>query len=176
MRRYISSLLITLLAVGLISCKDRALSAPQTSPIPAVKQPKVPESPAPEAVNGEEPQKAEYQVIGVRDPFQPFAGINPAESMAGGYPGKGPDPLQKLALSQVYLVGVIIGKQNKALLQDTSGMGYIVSEGMLIGENNGVITKITKDAVTVKQHFKDYMGRVTTREVVLALRKEEGVK
>jgi len=73
-------------------------------------------------------------------------------------------------------VGVILGKQSKALIQDTSGMGYIVGEGMLIGENNGVVTKITKDSVTVKQHFKDYMGRVTTREVVLALRKEEGGK
>lgn len=128
------------------------------------------------AQEGEEQKKPAYQVVGIRDPFLPFAGINPIESGAGGELGKGIDPLQRLSISQIYLVGVIVGKQNRALLQDTSGMGYIVTEGTLVGENNGIVTKIAKDSVTVKQHFKDYMGRVSTREVVLALRKEEGVK
>ena len=88
----------------------------------------------------------------------------------------GPDTLQRLSISQVYLVGVILTKQNRALIQDSSGMGYIITEGTLIGENSGIVTKIAKDGITIKQHFKDYMGRVTTREVVLALKKEEGVK
>jgi len=134
------------------------------------------EKPVPVLEQVEEQKPPEYQVVGVRDPFQPFAGLKPAESMISGEIGKGVDPLQQLSLAQLYLVGVIMGKQNKALLQDTTGLGYIVHEGTLIGENNGVVTKITKDSVTVKQHFKDYMGRVSTREVVLALRKEEGVK
>ena len=122
----------------------------------------------------EEENKSEYQVIGIRDPFQAFEGINPG----GRGPGstKGPDALQQLSLSQVYLVGVILSKENRALIQDSSGMGYIITEGTLIGENNGIVTKIEKEGVTIKQHFKDYMGRVTTREVVLSLRKEEGEK
>ncbi len=118
----------------------------------------------------QEEKKIEYQVIGVRDPFQPFAGINPGEA------GTGPDALQRLSISQVYLVGVIQSKKNRALIQDSSGMGFIITEGTLIGENNGIVTQVSKDGVTIKQHFKDYMGRVTTREVVLALKKEEGVK
>jgi type IV pilus assembly protein PilP len=122
----------------------------------------------------EEEKKSEYQIIGIRDPFQPFAGINPGELGQGG--DKGPDALQRLSISQIYLVGVILSKQNRALIQDSSGMGYIITEGILIGENNGIVTKVAKDGVTIKQHFKDYMGRVTTREVVLALKKEEGVK
>jgi type IV pilus assembly protein PilP len=123
----------------------------------------------------EEEKKPEYQVIGVRDPFQPFAGITPTGAGQGGS-SMGPDTLQRLSMSQIYLVGVIMSKQNRALVQDTTGAGYIITEGTLIGENNGIVTKITKDSLTIKQHFKDYMGRVTTREVVLALRKEEGVK
>ena len=122
----------------------------------------------------EEEKKPEYQVIGVRDPFQPFAGINPGEIGQGG--DKGPDALQRISISQVYVVGVILSKQNRALIQDSSGMGYIITEGTLIGENNGIVTRVAKDGVTIKQHFKDYMGRITTREVVLALKKEEGVK
>jgi Tfp pilus assembly protein PilP len=122
----------------------------------------------------EEEKKPEYQVIGVRDPFQTFAGINPGETAQGG--DSGPNALQRVSISQVYVVGVILSKQNRALVQDSSGMGYIITEGMLIGENNGIVTKVAKDGVTIKQHFKDYMGRVTTREIVLALKKEEGVK
>jgi type IV pilus assembly protein PilP len=121
----------------------------------------------------EEVKKPEYQVTGVRDPFQPFEGIKPSGTT--GDLSK-IDPLQQLSLSQVYLVGVISGSRNKALIQDSSGLGYIIAEGMLIGENNGIVTRITKEGVTIKQHFKDYMGRVNTREVVLSLKKEEGVK
>ncbi len=121
----------------------------------------------------EEVKKPEYVVTGVRDPFQPYEGINP--SGAAGDLSK-IDPLQQLSLSQIYLVGVITGTKNKALIQDSSGLGYIIGEGMLIGENNGIITRITKEGITIKQHFKDYMGRVNTREVVLSLKKEEGVK
>jgi Tfp pilus assembly protein PilP len=54
-------------------------------------------------------------------------------------------------------------------------MGYIIKVGTLIGENSGIVTKIEQDSVIVKQHFKDYMGRVNTREVILSLRKQEGV-
>jgi Tfp pilus assembly protein PilP len=122
----------------------------------------------------EEEKKLEYQVIGVRDPFQPFAGINPGEKGQGG--DKGPDALQRISISEVYVVGVILSKQNRALIQDSSGMGYIITEGTLLGENNGIVTKVAKEGITIKQHFKDYMGRITTREVVLALKKEEGVK
>jgi Tfp pilus assembly protein PilP len=122
----------------------------------------------------EEEKKLEYQVIGVRDPFQPFAGINPGEKGQGG--DKGPDALQRISISEVYVVGVILSKQNRALIQDSSGMGYIITEGTLIGDNNGIVTRVSKDGVAIKQHFKDYMGRITTREVVLALKKEEGVK
>jgi len=174
MKRLVISLFAASLIAGLVSCTG-GTQAPQKPVHETRKVQTAPKAPT-VAVQEEEQKKPEYQVTGVRDPFQPFAGINPAQSMVAGDPGKGVDPLQNLSLSQLYLVGVILGKQSKALIQDTSGMGYIVGEGMLIGENNGVVTKITKDSVTVKQHFKDYMGRVTTREVVLALRKEEGGK
>lgn len=177
MNRFIHSLLVISLTLFICSCspgKQPETPAPQAQAPAAVKSP---EAVKPELAQEEEEQKQPtYQVVGVRDPFQPFSGINPLEAGMGGEPGKGFDPLQRLSLAQIYLVGVIIGKQSKALVQDTSGMGYIVTEGTLVGENNGIVTRIAKDSVTVKQHFKDYMGRVTTREIVLALRKEEGVK
>jgi type IV pilus assembly protein PilP len=171
MKKLINSLLIAGLIGMLFACSGGHQSSEAKKPgIQSVQ--KKTEKAQPIVIQ-EEAKKPEYQVTGVRDPFQPFEGINPS----------GPtgdlskiDPLQQLSLSQVYIVGVITGSKNKALIQDSSGLGYIVAEGMLIGENNGIITKITKEGVTIKQHFKDYMGRVNTREVVLSLKKEEGVK
>jgi len=173
MNRILPSLLVIGLSLVLTSCDpDRQpASTAATAQQPVVS--KKAEVVKPVLAQEEEQKKPAYQVIGIRDPFQPFSGINPLDSAMGGLSG---DPLQRLSVAQVYLVGVILGKQNRALIQDTSGMGYIVTEGTLVGENNGIVTKVTKDSVTVKQHFKDYMGRVSTREVVLALRKEEGVK
>jgi type IV pilus assembly protein PilP len=176
MNRILYSLLILGLLMIPVSCTG---DKQPTSPAAKAQRPaaaKKTEMVKPVLAQEEEQSKPAYQVIGLRDPFQPFSGINPHESGPAGELGKGVDPLQRLSISQVYLVGVILGKQRRALIQDSSGMGYIITEGTLVGENNGIITKIEKDAVTVKQHFKDYMGRVSTREVVLALRKEEGVK
>jgi type IV pilus assembly protein PilP len=168
------SLLILGISGLLLSCTggQQQSAAPKSVPVPSVH--KKAEKVQPTVVQ-EEVKKPEYQVVGIRDPFQPFSGNTPGESGSSGDLSK-IDPLQRLSLSQVYLVGIITGKKNKALIQESSGMGYIISEGALIGENNGIVTQIAKDTVTIKQHFKDYMGRVNTREVVLSLKKEEGVK
>jgi Tfp pilus assembly protein PilP len=117
-------------------------------------------------------QKKEYIVQGVRDPFQAYELIKLEDlsKMTAAY------ILQNITLGQVSLVGVILDKDPKALVQDASNTGYIVKEGMQIGENSGIVTKINSNGVTIKQHFKDYMGKVNTREVVLTLKKEEGEK
>ncbi len=119
-----------------------------------------------------EEQKTEYTVQGVRDPFQPYEIIrlDDRSKMTTA------DILQNITLGQVSLVGVILDKDPKALVQDASNTGYIIKEGMHIGENSGIVTKISSNGVTIKQHFKDYMGKVNTREVVLTLKKEEGEK
>jgi Tfp pilus assembly protein PilP len=116
--------------------------------------------------------KMEYTVQGVRDPFQPFEIIK-LEDLSKMTAA---DILQNVSLGQISLVGVILGKDPKALVQDASNMGFIVKEGMHIGENSGIVTQISSNGVTIKQHFKDYMGKVNTREVVLTLKKEEGEK
>ncbi|HNY63906.1 MAG TPA: pilus assembly protein PilP [Deltaproteobacteria bacterium] len=118
----------------------------------------------------EEQKKPEYQVTGIRDPFLSFEKPLTKEDLKTMA-----DPLQKISLSQIYLVGVIMGKDKRALIQESSGMGFIIKEGTLVGENSGIVTGIRPDGVTIRQHFKDYMGRVNTREVVLSLKKEEGV-
>ncbi|HHO76873.1 MAG TPA: hypothetical protein ENN05_10660 [Deltaproteobacteria bacterium] len=171
MNKYISLAMILFL-VCLCSC-----SGGGKSPAPETTQPKKVETQKKEKVKPvliqEEKHKPEYMVSGTRDPFQPFELATPV-NLAMGDPSKITDPLQKLSLSQIELVGIIMGQTNRALVQESSGIGYIITPGTLIGENSGIVTKISLGGVTIKQHFKDYMGRVNTREVVLSLRKEEG--
>jgi Tfp pilus assembly protein PilP len=137
----------------------------------AAAKPKIVQKLKPVTTQAEE-QKKEYTVQGVRDPFQPYEIIK-LEDVSKMTPA---DILQTLTLGQVSLVGVILGKDPKALVQDASNTGYIIKEGMHIGENSGIVTKISSNGVTITQHFKDYMGKFNTREVVLTLKKEEGEK
>ncbi|MCD6571605.1 MAG: pilus assembly protein PilP [Deltaproteobacteria bacterium] len=172
MNRFVYFIFIGIILIGLIGCSgDDKKTAADTS-LGSVKTKKV-DSPKPVAVS-EEKKRPEYVIKGKRDPFQPFE-IGVPVKIAGDK-GKREDlsPLQKLTLSQIKLVGTIWGDKKSALIQDSSGMGYIIKEGMFLGENSGIVTRISPDGITIKQHFKDYRGRVNTREVVLRLRKEEG--
>ncbi len=170
MKGYLSVLII-IMSVAVVSCSkgnNQSQSDPGASPKAGVaKQEKVTPVTAPV-----DQKKPEYQVIGIRDPFHPFLTSLASDDEAK----KGIiDPLQRISLSQVGIVGVILGHEKRALIQESSGMGYIIKEGSLVGENSGIVTGISADGVTIKQHFKDYMGRVNTREIVLSLKKEEGV-
>jgi type IV pilus assembly protein PilP len=160
---------IIILSVSVVGCSGGGsdTAQPANKPLPKVAVAKQTIQPVLAPV---EQKKPEYQVTGIRDPFLSFEKPLTKDDLKTVK-----DPLQKLSLSQIIIVGVIMGKDKRALIQESSGMGFIIKEGTLVGENSGIVTAIKPDGVTIKQHFKDYMGRVNTREVVLSLKKEEGV-
>lgn len=168
MNKYLLTTILIGFALAFSGCggKDDGSKISQT----AVK-PRVAQKLNPVSTQAAEP-KAVYTVQGVRDPFQPYEIIK-ADDLAKM---SASDVLQNITLGQISLVGVILGKNPEALVQDAGNTGYIIKEGMHIGENSGIVTSISSDGVTIKQHFKDYMGKVNTREVVLTLKKEEGEK
>ncbi len=169
MRRYLTVLLI-IVSVGVAACSGKDASQKPTSG-PLTKTDGSKKNIIKPVVVPEEQKKPAYLITGVRDPFQPFVSAATDDEAKKNIT----DPLQRLTLSQIGLVGVIMGKEKRALIQESSGMGYILKEGTLVGENSGIVTGITASGVTIKQHFKDYMGRVNTHEIVLSLKKEEGV-
>jgi len=109
-----------------------------------------------------------YDPSGKRDPFRPFiamqAPIMPSDQ-------KVPlTPLQKYDLSQLKLVAILMEKdQGKAMLEDSEGKGYIVTQGTYVGNRFGKVTKIEKDQVVVEERYKDYLGAVRSKETVLQL-------
>lgn len=165
--------LIVILSMCVVACSGEEQQSAPAQKSPTVNTAVAKQEKVKPVLVPEEQKKPQYQITGIRDPFQPFARSTQGE--LSEEKSSITDPLQKLTLSQIELVGVILGKEKRALIEESSGMGFIIKEGTLIGENSGIVTSILKEGVTVKQHFKDYMGRVNTREVILSLRKQEGV-
>ena len=60
---------------------------------------------------------------------------------------------------------------NKALLEDASGKGYVISKGSYIGTKAGKVVEIEKDRVIVAEEVQDAMGNVTIQRKELKLNK-----
>lgn len=104
-----------------------------------------------------------------RDPFRPF--------MLDLHPGLQQQltPLQRYQLGQLTVVGTIWNANPpRALLQDSAGMGYIVTLGTPIGPDGGVVAAIAPDRITVEERVLDFYGKEQVKRIVLEIPKEEG--
>lgn len=84
-------------------------------------------------------------------------------------------PIEKVDLSQLKLVGVILAPSgNKAMVEETSGKGYIITEGTPIGIHWGKVITILKDTVIVEEEVEDLYGDITKRKREIKLQKPLG--
>ena len=107
-----------------------------------------------------------YDPAGKRDPFlSPF--YRPPEQTV---PEETKTPLQRFDLGQFKLVGVILEDQEpKALIEDSGGLGYIVTRGTPIGSKGGVIKAIESKRVVVEEYETDFYGKRQAQERELLL-------
>jgi Tfp pilus assembly protein PilP len=152
-------------------------------PAPAGQQPGAPAA-APAAVApGAAPTSlaeivATYDPRGKVDPFKPFLLTQKAIPEGSGEAKRKPlTPLQKMALSEIQagLRAIIWGKMgNKALVEDATGKGYVLTVGTYVGQNDGIVKKIFEDRIVVEEYIRDPVeNRLTTNEVILKLKKVE---
>jgi len=86
-------------------------------------------------------------------------------------------PLEKVALSQLKLVGIIMAHSgNLAMVQEASGKGYIIKKGTYIGLNSGKVVQIRKDKVVIEEEIENIVGKLMTRNKELSLPKPAGEK
>lgn len=131
-------------------------------------QPGGSKSPAegPAAAGSEQPQGA---ITGRRDPFK----IPPPPTPTGpaGSPGPAmPGGIKGLVISQLTLEGIVrmdATKQMIAVVTNYTHRAYFLRENDAL--YNGVVGKITPDAVYFRENHLDQDGRVTTSEVVKRL-------
>ncbi|MDL2268423.1 pilus assembly protein PilP [Desulfosarcina sp. OttesenSCG-928-G17] len=111
------------------------------------------------------------------DPFVPLfkATETPQASSDRNTAGRIKGPLEKISLNLLKLVAIVRAPSgDRALVEDRTGKGYIIKKGTYIGSNSGVVTKITKNSILIREASKNLAGEAVSRDIELTLRKPAG--
>jgi Tfp pilus assembly protein PilP len=107
-----------------------------------------------------------YDVAAHRDPFRPprLSGTVDART-----------PLETYQLGQLKLVGVVAQPSEgyRAMVEDSAGLGYIITTGTPIGSSGGVVRSIEPRRVVIEESTRDFYGEVKPKEVVMELPQED---
>ena len=119
-----------------------------------------------------------YDPKGKIDPFEPLFRDKPSPEKVNKPARKRRvprTPLEKIDLSQLKLVAIIIASSgNRALVEESSGKGYVIKDGTYIGTNAGKVTAIKKDMVVVEEEYEDVFGKLKVQKKELKLPKPPG--
>ena len=63
---------------------------------------------------------------------------------------------------------------NRALVEESSGKGYVIKKGTYIGINSGKVIKIIKEKVVVEEEFEDVFGKTKLHQREIKLPKPPG--
>lgn len=120
----------------------------------------------------EPPPGPAYSSVGRRDPFRPFT-----LDMRPEAPRVALTPLQRYELGQLTVVGTVWAvNPPRAMLEDSAGMGFIVSIGTPIGRNGGVVIGIEPERVIVEERILDFYGKEQVNRVVMETPKDDPAK
>lgn len=122
----------------------------------------------------------EYHLENRPDPFVPFitekaasSNVNMDEIVENNTPLSG---MQLFEPGQLTVVAMVkIERDYLAMVQDFTGKGYVLSQGMKIGRH-GVVKTLTPQSVIVEETTVTRAGKKSVTEVVMLLKKEEGEK
>jgi len=170
-------LILLFLIVGLLLPAGCKKEGPAPSPPPAKSVP----APAANAVQAVQKQPSSAKTIenqatsldfsNRKDPFKPFVVAKAQITKPAASTGNTKEllPIQSYELSKFKVVGIIVGlKENSALVIDPAGKGYVIKHGMLIGSNDGHVTRITATTIEVVESYNDN-GRIRKRTSTLIL-------
>ena len=131
---------------------------------------------APTAAKGLTGIPVQYDPTGKIDPFQPLFQDKAVLTKKSQRKKRQPQtPLERIDISQLKLVGIILASSgNRALVEESTGKGYVIKKGTYIGINSGKVVKIQKETVIVEEEFEDVSGKVATRQREIKLPKPPG--
>lgn len=127
--------------------------------VPSVPSPQTPQQLA-DAVSATQDQAPDFSQI--RDPFK-----QPAILVSKSIPKS---PLETFPVDGLKMVAVMSGpKKRKALIKAPDGNNYIVMEKMPVGLRGGLITKITADAILIREKVVNIVGEEEGLDTVLKM-------
>jgi type IV pilus assembly protein PilP len=118
-----------------------------------------------------------YDAASLLDPFKP-AKIEPDQKSGGGG-GIRPDldrprePLEAYPLESLKYVGVFIKNKTGYAIVQSDGSLFQVKVGNYLGQNFGVITKVSETEVTLRELVQDAGGDWVERVSALLLQEKE---
>jgi type IV pilus assembly protein PilP len=116
-----------------------------------------------------------YDARGKIDPFEPLFKRKSVVEKKKAKKRIPQTPLERIDLSQLKLVGIIMASSgNRAMVEESSGKGYIIKKGTYIGVNSGKVVKIKKEKVVVEEEFEDVLGKTELRQREIKLPKPSG--
>ena len=119
-----------------------------------------------------------YNPGGKIDPFEPLFKNEPSQSETIKKKRKIREPrtpLERIDIGQLRLVGIILAASgNRALVEESTGKGYVIKKGTYIGTNAGKVTAIEKDMVIVEEEYEDVFGKLKVQKKELKLPKPAG--
>lgn len=120
-----------------------------------------------------------YDPAGKIDPFVPLLKDDPVKDISNAKPKKEKreptTPLERVDLSQLKLTAIVRTPSGfKAMVEETTGKGYIVTVGTYVGTHSGRVTNILKDRIVVEEEVEDALGNVSNRNSELKFQKPSG--
>lgn len=172
-KSHISALLLLSAIICVGACKKEEQKPAAPAPKSAVK-PVVPVQKRISSALPAAPGSAQLDFTTKKDPFKPFVVVAPKAPSVSGKPRLGMLPIQNYDVAQFKVIGIVAGlKENRAMIVDPAGKGYVVRPGMLIGKNDGRITRITSSAIEVLESYRNDSGKVRKNVVKLTLPRKE---
>lgn len=156
----------------LVGCSEEpSSSVPQQAKV-ANKPPATKVAPPEAEVIEEKEAPFVYVSEGRRDPFVPLSRIRrPIEKTS-----EPETPLERYDLTQFRLIGIVVGKgEPKAMVVAPDGKSYVLSKGVKIGKNNGVIIEMNSEVIRVKEKYYDFSGNVIENIQEIPVPNREGV-
>ncbi len=113
-----------------------------------------------------------YKSYGRKDPFRPFIDFSQVERSIPTDSERPLTPLEKYALNQYRLVGIILAgdMENYALVEDPANVGYTVRAGDMIGNMSGQVKEIKFNEVIIEEPYLDIFDKQQIRTISLKLR------
>lgn len=117
-----------------------------------------------------------YNALGKRDPFRAFGvGEGVVSSATNPQPIVGCDePLCQFDMDELTLVAVVSGDANPmAMVEDKSGIGYLVRRNSRMGKQGGKVTQILRDCIVVTSFIQGADGKAQPNRTDLCVKQEQ---
>jgi len=125
------------------------------------------------------PASVSYNPAGKIDPFVPLLREEPMKAFqtekSKREKREPTTPLERVDLSQLKLTAIIRTPSGlKAMLEESTGKGYIVGMGTYMGIHSGKVVNILKDRIVVEEEVEDALGNFVSRNSELKFQKPSG--